>query len=190
DEQNDVPAARRAGIAFGAGEEAGAEALRLVLFGHEQEPEIRGAIQRSSHDQPRESDDGAAIHRREDEISFAQRFGEARLRAERPRKESAPSVSTAHDSARLTCTMSVDRRFGTMCRKMMRARVAPTARAASTKSRALRARTGPRTTRMKIGVYTTAIAMITFLVSGPSAATIPSASRIAGNAKKTSMILP
>ena len=72
--------------------------------------------------------------------------------AERPRNDSAPSVRTAHESARLTCTMTVERRFGTMCRMTIRVPVAPMARAASTKSRVLRASTGPRTTRMKMGV--------------------------------------
>src|SRR5439155_19289076 len=81
--------------------------------------------------------------------------------AERPRNDSAPSVSTAHESARLTCTTSVDIRFGRMWRTTIRVEVAPTARAASTKSRALSASTGPRTTRAKIGVYTTAMAMMT-----------------------------
>src|SRR5206468_9767606 len=64
---------------------------------------------------------------------------------------------SAHESARLTWTISVERRLGRMWRRMMRAGRAPIARAASTKSRALSASTGPRTTRARIGVYTTAM---------------------------------
>ena len=44
---------------------------------------------------------------------------------------------------------------------------APSARLASTNSRSLRASTGPRTTRAKIGVYTTAIARTTLAGCGP-----------------------
>ena len=72
--------------------------------------------------------------------------------AERPRKDSAPSVSTDQESARLTWTTRVERRFGRMCRSTIRVGVAPIARAASTNSRVRRVRTGPRTTRAKIGV--------------------------------------
>ena len=72
--------------------------------------------------------------------------------AESPRNDSAPSVSTAHDSARLTCTTIVETRFGRMWRSTTRAGLAPIARAASTKSRVLSDNVGPRTTRVKIGV--------------------------------------
>ena len=74
-----------------------------------------------------------------------------------------------------------------MCRVTMRGARAPSARLASTNSRALSASTGPRTTRAKIGVYTTAIARITLAGCGPSAATMPSARRMAGNEKNTSI---
>ena len=72
--------------------------------------------------------------------------------AESPRNERAPSVSTDQERARLTWTTSVETRFGTMWHTTIRNGVAPIARAASTKSRTLSARTGPRTTRAKMGV--------------------------------------
>src|ERR1051326_1447370 len=88
----------------------------------------------------------------------------------------------------LVCTISTDIRFGRTWRLMMRVARAPIALAASTNSRSLTARTGPRTTRAKMGVYTMPIAMITFAGFGPNAATMPSASRTVGKANSTSMV--
>src|SRR5262245_29740609 len=82
---------------------------------------------------------------------------------------------------------STEARFGRMWRPTIRPVGAPRARLASTNSRSLSASTGPRTTRAKIGVYTTAMARTTLAGCGPSAATIPSARRTAGKEKKTSI---
>ena len=71
---------------------------------------------------------------------------------DRPRNDSEASVRMAQDRAMLTWTMSTDSRLGRMWRPISRGAPAPSARAASTKSRSLRARTGARTTRAKIGV--------------------------------------
>src|SRR5205823_15118244 len=81
DEHHDVAAAERAGFPLPAGEERGAEATRLMRLGDEQEPQVRGAIQGPSWDEPRQSDDAVAVERREHDVSLAQRRRQVRLGA-------------------------------------------------------------------------------------------------------------
>lgn len=69
----------------------------------------------------------------------------------RPRKLSDASVSTAHDSDSVTCTMMIDVMLGSTCRNIVAMRPCPVLLAALTYSTSRSDSTGPRVTRMKIG---------------------------------------
>ncbi len=69
----------------------------------------------------------------------------------RPRKLNDASVSTAQDSDRVTCTVTMAEMLGRMCRARTRQVGRPSTRAARTKSVSRNDSTGPRVTRTKMG---------------------------------------
>src|SRR5262245_7646240 len=71
-------------------------------------------------------------------------------RMPRPRKESDVSLMIIAGIARVLVAMMCERNVGTMCRTMMRPRLAPASSAASTKSSSRSARNRPRTSRPSV----------------------------------------
>lgn len=92
----------------------------------------------------------------------------------------------AQDSARVTWTTMGALTLGRTWRSMMRGIGVPSTRCALMYSALPTDSVGPRETRAKIGVYTTAIATAVFCQPVPSAVTTARASRIAGKANRMS----
>src|SRR5438132_1493537 len=94
----------------------------------------------------------------------------------RPRKLRAASTTMADATSSDVCTMIGAVTFGQMWRSMMRPGPAPSARAATTKSRSRTERVCPRTSRAKIGVNTTPMASMALVRPGPRLAAMATAS--------------
>ena len=89
-------------------------------------------------------------------------------------------------SASVPATITAEMEFGSTCEMRIFRRRTPTARAASTKSLSRCASTEPRSKRVKIGMLTIPIAIMTWRRPGPSRATIPIAIRKPGIASMMS----
>src|ERR1035437_489208 len=105
-----------------------------------------------------------------------------------PRNPRPATSMIAVAIASVAWTISGVRAFGIRCRNRIRAGVAPSARAAVTKSASRNARRLPRRSRAKIGAYETPTASMICTWPWPSQATIPIASRIPGTASRTSVM--
>lgn len=73
-----MAAAGGAGSALGIREERGTDTMRLLALRNEQEPQIRGAIERSRRDHPGETHDLPAFARDEEQVAFPEPFEKAR----------------------------------------------------------------------------------------------------------------
>jgi hypothetical protein len=87
----------------------------------------------------------------------------------------------------VACTMSGERVLGMMCRPMMVASPAPSARAADTKSRSRNSRNAARVRRAKTGRNATPMATMLMVTLGRNTAEMSSAERMAGKPCTASM---
>ena len=86
------------------------------------------------------------------------------------------------------CTISGERELGMIYLMMICISLAPMALAASIYSCSLTVSTEARTTRAKVGVWATRMAMIRLTLLVPKAATMAVASKMVGTARRISMI--
>ena len=105
----------------------------------------------------------------------------------RPRKLRAASTTMADATSSDVWTTMAAVTLGQMCKSMMRPGRAPSARAATTKSRSRTDRVCPRTRRAKTGVNTMPMASMALVSPGPRLAAMASASTRVGNDHSASM---